>query len=72
MSEHPIFKQQSSYHWTVEHQGRSVELHYEQAGFQSGWAVYCENRLVERCTELMQARRAAAALVTGEAALQAA
>ncbi|WP_207458595.1 hypothetical protein [Azospirillum sp. SYSU D00513] len=72
MSEHPIFKQQSSYHWTVEHQGRSAELHYEQAGFQSGWAVYSGNHLVERCAELMQARRVAAALVTRQAELQAA
>ncbi len=67
MSAKPIWTQENSYSYAVELGGRRVELQYEQAGFQSGWAVYAGDRLVERCAELMQARGLALALATAGA-----
>jgi sRNA-binding protein len=72
MSSNPILKQEDAYLWTMKHGARSVDLRYEPAGFQSGWAVYAGGRLVERCAELMQARRVASALFSREDALNAA
>lgn len=64
MSQKITWTQENSHHYAVEHDGRRVELQYEQAGFQSGWAVYADDTLVDRCAELMQARGVALAVAT--------
>lgn len=56
MSEKPVWTQQTTRHYTLRQGDRTVDLHYEDAGFQSRWAVYVNDRLVERCAEFMQAR----------------
>ncbi|MGY0782273.1 hypothetical protein ACW7BC_30715 [Azospirillum argentinense] len=50
--------------YTVELDGRRVDLRYEASGFQSGWVVYAGDELVERCSELMQARGLALAIAS--------
>ncbi|ALJ35633.1 hypothetical protein D9623_11635 [Azospirillum brasilense] len=50
--------------YAVELDGRRVDLRYEASGFQSGWAVYAGDELVERCSELMQARGLALAIAS--------
>ncbi|SMH58877.1 hypothetical protein [Azospirillum agricola] len=67
MSIKPIWTKESPHRYAVEHSGRRVELQYEEAGFQSGWAVYAGETLVRRCAELMQARGVAVAVATGAA-----
>ncbi|WP_449231155.1 hypothetical protein [Azospirillum doebereinerae] len=67
MSMKPIWTKESPHRYAVEHSGRRVDLHYEEAGFQSGWAVYTGETLVRRCAELMQARGVAVALASGDA-----
>ena len=62
MSSNPTWTKEDSLTYTVELDGRRVDLRYEASGFQSGWAVYAGNELVERCGELMQARGLAVAL----------
>ena len=64
MTGKPVWKQESSHRYTLEHDGRSVELRYEPAGFQSGWAIYVGSRMIERCQEFMQARGVAMAVAT--------
>lgn len=64
MSPKPTWTKENSHRYAVEHAGRRVALQYEEAGFQSGWAVYAGETLVERCAELMQARGLAMALAT--------
>lgn len=64
MSPKPTLTQENSHRYAVEHAGRRVALQYEPAGFQSGWAVYADDTLVERCPEFMQARGVALALAT--------
>ncbi|KAA0683443.1 hypothetical protein [Roseomonas genomospecies 6] len=64
MSSNPIWTKEDSLTYTVELDGRRVDLRYEASGFQSGWAVYAGNKLVERCGELMQARGLAMALAS--------
>ncbi|MCW2236494.1 hypothetical protein [Azospirillum canadense] len=64
MSGKPTWTKENSHSYAVEHAGQRVDLRYEPAGFQSGWAVYAGDRLVERCAELMQARGLAMALAT--------
>ncbi len=56
MSTKPIWTKETPHRYAVEHDGRRVELQYEEAGFQSGWAVYTGETLIRRCAELMQAR----------------
>lgn len=56
MTEKPVWTQQTSKHFTLERGDRKVSLHYEDAGFQSFWAVYDGDRLVDRVPEFMQAR----------------
>lgn len=65
MSEKIVWTKQSAHRYALDHAGRRVELQYEQAGFQSGWAVYAGDRLIERCAELMQARGLALRVATG-------
>ncbi|MCG5240380.1 hypothetical protein ACIU1J_02515 [Azospirillum doebereinerae] len=67
MSMKPTWTKESPHRYAVEHSGRRVDLHYEEAGFQSGWAVYAGDTLVRRCAELMQARGVAVALASGDA-----
>lgn len=64
MSSNPIWTKEDSLTYTVELDGRRVDLRYEASGFQSGWAVYAGNELVERCGELMQARGLAMVLAS--------
>jgi len=64
MSPKPVWMKENSHRFAVEHAGCRVALQYEPAGFQSGWAVYADDKLVERCDELMQARGLALALAT--------
>lgn len=52
----PIWKQRSSHHFILEHGDHCIELRYEDAGFQSHWAVYDGNRVIGRTPEFMQAR----------------
>lgn len=65
MSGKPVWTKHNAHRYALDHAGRRVELHYEQAGFQSGWAVYAGDRLIERCAELMQARGLALQVATG-------
>lgn len=67
MSERPTWTQQTSRHFEMRHAGRRVELRYEEAGFQSRWAVYLDSRLIDRCVEFMQARGVALRLADGAA-----
>lgn len=64
MSEKLIWTKENSLNYAVEHDGQRIDLRYEQAGFQSGWAVYAGGALVERCAELMEARGLAMTLAT--------
>ncbi|AWK85591.1 hypothetical protein [Azospirillum thermophilum] len=67
MSQKPTWTKENAHHYAVELAGRRVDLQYEQSGFQSGWAVYAGDRLIERCAELMQARGLALRLATAGA-----
>ena len=62
MAEKPIWKQESSLHFTLKHAGQRVDVRYESAGFQSAWGIYVGSRMIERCTEFMQARGRALAV----------
>lgn len=56
MTEKPVWTQETTLHYTLRTGARRVDLRYEPAGFQSGWAVYVGSQLVDRCAEFMQAR----------------
>jgi|AGTN01.3.fsa_nt_gi hypothetical protein len=56
MSDKPVWTQQTSKHFVLQRGDQSVSLHYEDAGFQSVWAVYAGDRLIGRVAEFMQAR----------------
>ncbi len=64
MSLNPTWTKEDSLTYAVELDGRRVDLRYEASGFQSGWAVYAGDELVERCSELMQARGLALAIAS--------
>ena len=65
MSNAPTWTKETPYSYAVEHCGRRVELQYEEDGFRSGWAVYAGESLIRRCSELLQARGVAMAVVAG-------
>jgi len=67
MSDRPTWTQRTSRHYEMRHGGHRVELRYEEAGFQSRWAVYLDSRLIDRCVEFMQARGVAHRLAGGAA-----
>lgn len=52
----PTWQQESAHHFIAVAGERRVDVQYEPAGFQSGWAVYTDNRLISRCAEFMQAK----------------
>lgn len=64
MSLKPTWTKENSLSYAVELEGRRVDLRYEASGFQSGWAVYAGEELIERCGELMEARGLAMALAS--------
>ncbi len=64
MTKKPLWKQVSPRHFTVENGSRRAELHYEDAGFQSGWGVYADGSFVRRRPGFMEARDITLSLVT--------
>lgn len=67
MSDKFTWTQESSHHFSLQGGSRRLDLRYEAAGFQSGWAVYDGSRLVDRRPEFMQARGLALEVVSGRA-----
>ncbi len=67
MSDRPTWTQRTSRHYEMRHGAHRVDLRYEDAGFQSRWAVYLDSRLIDRCVEFMQARVVANRLAGGAA-----
>ncbi len=64
MTEKPVWKQETSHHYTLNLPDQRVDVRYESAGFQSGWGIYIGSRMIERCQEFMQARGVALAVAT--------
>ena len=67
MSDKHTWTKESSHHFSLHHGAHRVDVRYESAGFQSGWAVYDGPRLVDRLPEFMQARGVALEVATGRA-----
>ncbi|WP_029009748.1 hypothetical protein [Azospirillum halopraeferens] len=65
MSDTHTWTKESAHHFSLRHGGQRVDLRYEPAGFQSGWAVYDGPRLVDRRPEFMQARGVALKVASG-------
>ncbi|MGQ9371886.1 hypothetical protein [Azospirillum sp. ST 5-10] len=67
MTEKFTWTQESARHFSLRRGAKQVDLRYEEAGFQSSWAVYDGPRLVSRLPEFMQARGVALELASGRA-----
>jgi hypothetical protein len=70
MSARSVWTQKDARHFALERDGLRVDLLYEGTGFQSGWAVYVGDRLIERCKEFMHARGVAITLAKPQAQAQ--
>jgi len=56
MSNKPIWKQETSLHYSLQSDETHIDVRYEPAGFQSAWGVYVGSRMIDRCSEFMEAR----------------